>query len=58
MAFLSRKNFRKNSSVSVKLDAVRNSHTTAATDTMAGSVTASPAKKLARQRAKKVFLTR
>jgi hypothetical protein len=42
----------------VKLEAVRNSHATAATETMAGNVTARPAKKLARQREKRVFLTR
>jgi hypothetical protein len=48
----------KKSSQSVRLETVLKSQTTAAMEMMSGSVTARPAKKLRRKRAKKLFLTR
>ncbi len=53
-----RKFGRKNSSVSVKLEMVPKIHFTAASVSNAGNETASPVRKLRRQRAKNVFLTR
>jgi hypothetical protein len=47
----------KNSSESVMLATVLNSHATAAMETTAGNVTANPVRKQERQRAKKDFFT-
>ena len=53
-----RKYGRKKSRVSVKVEMVPKIHLTTANVSSAGNVTASPVKKLARQRANKDFLTR
>ena len=57
MTFDFKKYGRKKSSVSVKLEMVPKIHFTAASVSNAGSVTARPAKKLARQLEKIVLLT-